>query len=84
MDRDVAKLNLSADVLEGMKEEIGDMRAVEGRLEYRIRTQRTKRDGLSVIGWIEKVLDREGAVPGRGGGRDAADEGGGRRDDRGC
>jgi hypothetical protein len=82
MDRDVVKLNLSADVLEGMKEEIGDMRAVEGRLEYRIRTQRTKRDGL--IGWIEKVLDREGAVPGRGGGRDAADEGGGRRDDRGC
>eukprot|EP01046_Picozoa_sp_COSAG06_P052466 COSAG06_NODE_8817_length_2064_cov_1.856489_1_plen_278_part_10 len=42
MDRDVAKLNLPADVLEGMKKEIGDMQVVEDGISNRIRSLRTR------------------------------------------
>ena len=42
MDRDVAKLNLPADVLEGMKKEIGDMQVVEEGISKRIRSLRTR------------------------------------------
>jgi hypothetical protein len=42
MDRDVPKLNLPADVLEGMKKEIGDMQVVEEGISKRIRSLRTR------------------------------------------
>jgi len=57
IDHAEAKLNLSADVLERMKEEIGNMRTRALRLDNGIRKLRKKRDGW--IGWIEEVAAAE-------------------------
>ena len=52
-----ANLNLTADLLERMKEEIGNMRTRALRLDNGIRKLRKKRDGW--IGWIEEVAAAE-------------------------
>ena len=54
VDRAAAKMTVPADVVEGMKEEIGELRAADFKLDNQIRELRRKRDGW--MGWIEEVL----------------------------